>query len=73
MYKVFFQQNLPRVLPLMKEVLLFFLEKRTGDMVLMEEETVIRVYGFVHLAYVLPAFLTPIIFSLELIRKKLIF
>ena len=56
----------------MKEMLQFSLEKRIGDWFLMEEGTVIRVYGFVHPPYVLPSFLTHIIFSLELIRKKLI-
>ena len=47
-------------------------EKRIGDCFLMEEGIVIRVYGFVHQPYILPAFLTPNIFSLEFIRKNLI-
>ena len=38
----------------------------------MEEGTVVRVYVVVHPPYVLPTFLTPRIFSLELIRKKVI-
>ena len=38
----------------------------------MEEGTIIRVYGFVHQPYILPSFLNPRIFSLELIRHKLI-
>ena len=55
----------------MKEVLQFSFEKRIGDWFLMEEGTVIRVYGFFHPPYVLPTFLTPRIFALELIRQKL--
>ena len=47
-YKVFFQQKLPRVLPLMKEMLQFSLEKRIGDWFLLEEGELIKVYGFVH-------------------------
>ena len=38
----------------------------------MEEGIVVRVYGFVHQSYVLPTFLTPRIFALELIKKELI-
>ena len=38
----------------------------------MEEGIAIRIYGFVHPPYVLPSFLTPRIFFLEFIRKKLI-
>ena len=38
----------------------------------MEEHTIIRVYGFSHEPYILPTFLTPRIFSLELVRQKLI-
>ena len=56
----------------MKEMLQFSLEKRIGDWFSMEEGTVIRVYGFVHPPYVLPAFLIPRIFALELIGKNLI-
>ena len=39
---------------------------------MLEEVTVIRVYVFTHEPYILPAFLTPMIFALELIRQKLI-
>ena len=52
-YKLFFKQKLPRVMPLMKEMLQFYLEKRIGHWFLMEEGTAIRVYGFVHPPYVL--------------------
>ena len=56
----------------MKQMLQFSLERRIGDWFLMEEGTIIRVYGFVHQPYILLAFSTTRIFSLELIRKKFI-
>ena len=45
--------------------------KRIGDWFLSEFGTTIRLYGFVHSPYILPAFLTPRIFYLELIQQKL--
>ena len=71
-YNVFFQNKLPRVFPIMKESLQFSLDKRTGDWFLLEEHTIIRAYGFTQEPYILPEFLTPRIFTLELIRHKLI-
>ena len=56
----------------MKEFLQFSPDKRIGDWFLLEEHTIIRVYGFTHEPYILPAFLTPRIFALELIRHNLI-
>ena len=56
----------------MKEMLQFLPERIIGDCFLMEEGIVIRVSGLFHQPYILPAFLTPMIFSLEMIRKKLI-
>ena len=38
----------------------------------MEEGTAIRICGFFRPPYFLPSFLTPIIFSLDLIRQKLV-
>ena len=67
-HNVFFQQKLLKVLPLMKEMLQFSREKRIGDWFLLEEGIVIRLYGFVYQPYILPGFLTPRVFSLELIR-----
>ena len=61
-YKVFFQAKLPRVLPIMKEYLQIAQEKKIGDFLLLEEHTIIRLHGFTHEFYILPAFLTPIIF-----------
>ena len=63
-YKVFYQHKLPRVLPVMKYFLHFSPEKRIGDWFLLEEGTVVRVYGFTHEPYILPAFVTPKIFAL---------
>ena len=71
-YNAFFQKRLPRVLPQMKEMLQFSPEKRTGDWFLLEQGTVIILYGFLYHPYILPAFLTVGVFSLELIRQKLV-
>ena len=71
-YKVFSQHKLPRVFPVMKEFLQFSPEKRNGDWFLLEEGIVIRVYVFTHEPYILHAFLTPMIFALELIKQNLI-
>ena len=70
-YKVFFQNRLPRVFPIMKKSFQFTPDKRIGDWFLLEEHTIIRVYGFSHEPYILLAFLTPRIFALELIIQKL--
>ena len=56
----------------MQEALHFFLDKRIGDWFLLEEHTIIMVYGFTHEPYILAAFLTPRVFDLEMIRQKLI-
>ena len=66
-YDLFFQERLPRVLLEMSEMLQLSNSKNIGDWFLTEFGTTIRLYGFVHPPYVLPAFLTPRIFSLELI------
>ena len=64
-YNLFFQEILPRVFPEMKELLHLSPRKMVGDWFLVEAETIIRLYGFVYQPYVLPAFLTARIFSLE--------
>ena len=56
----------------MKSFLQFSPKKRIRDCLLLEEGIVITVYGFTHEPYILPAFLTPYIFALELIRQKII-
>ena len=45
--------------------------KKIGDWFLSDFGTTIRLYGFIHLPCILPAFLTPRIFFLELIQQKL--
>ena len=55
----------------MKEMLQLSPSKMIGYCFLIEFETVIRLYGFVHQPYVLPTFLTIRIFSLEFLRHKL--
>ena len=67
-----FQNKFPRFLPEMEEMLQFDPDRRLVDWFLLKEHTIIRVYGFVHESYILPAFLTPDIFTLEFIRQKLI-
>ena len=53
-------------------MLQFIPDRRIGDWFLLKEHTIIRIYGFVHEPYILPAFLTPRIFALEFIRQKLV-
>jgi hypothetical protein len=43
-----------------------------GDWVLFMHSTIIWVYGFHESPYLFPIFLTPIIFSLEFIRKRIV-
>ena len=71
-YKVFFQHKLPRVFPIMKEFLQFSPDKSISDSFLLQENIIIKVYGFTHEPYILTTFLTPIIFAVEFIRQKLI-
>ena len=47
------------------------MEDRIGDWFLFLKYIVIRVYGFEHQPYMLPSFLTPQIFSLEVLRQRL--
>ena len=56
----------------MRQTLQLSKSKKIGDWFLSDFGTTIRLYGFVHPPYILPAFLTPRVFSLELIRHKLI-
>ena len=71
-YDLFFQERLPRVLPKMRQILQLANSKRIGDWFLTKFKTTIRLYGFLHQPYILPAFLTTRVFSLELIWKRLI-
>ena len=47
-------------------------DREIGDWFLLEEHTIIRVYGFTHDLYIFLAFLTLRIFAMEFIRHKLI-
>ena len=71
-YNFFFQNKLPKEIQLMKEDLQFAPDRKMGDWFLLEEHTIIMVYGFTHEPYILAAFLTPRVFALELVRHKLI-
>ena len=71
-YNAIFQKKLPRVLEKMKNIFQFSPKKRISDWFLFEQGTMIMLYGFVHQPYLLPAILNPRIFSLELIRQRLI-
>ena len=55
----------------MRQMLQLSKVKKIGDWFLSKFGTTIRMYGFVHLPYILPAFLTPKVFFLELIWQKL--
>ena len=70
-YEVFFQERLPRVLPELRQMLQLSKCRRIGDWFLSYFGTTIILYGFVHSPHILPAFLTPRIFYLELIQQKL--
>ena len=69
-YEVLFQERLSSILPEIKSMLQSSPERRVEDWFLSEDNTLIRVYGFTHQPYVLPAFLILRVFSLELIRKR---
>ena len=71
-YSAFFQKRLPRVLPQMREILKFSPKRRIRDRFLSKHDIVIRLYGFVNQPFILLAFLTPRVFSLEMIRQRII-
>jgi hypothetical protein len=71
-YSLIFNTNLPRVLDDMRSYLQPNPENRVGDWVLFMHSTVIWVYGCHESPYLLPIFLTPRVFSLEFIRKRII-
>ena len=56
----------------MQESLQLALDNRIGDRFLLEEHTIIRVYGFTHQPYIFLALLTLRVFALELVRQELI-
>jgi hypothetical protein len=71
-YSLIFGSDLPRVLKEMKSFLQPNPERRVGDWMLFIQSTVIWVYGYQEGPYLLPVFLTPIIFALEFIRQRII-
>lgn len=70
-YKFIFNTKLPNVSKEMKSKLQLSPKTRTGDWFLYKHHTVIRAYGFYEAPYLMPSFLTPRLFALEFIRKKL--
>ena len=70
-YKILFDEKLPRVLDEMKSNLHPLMESYTGDWFLYKEFTVVRGYVYTRPPYKLPAFLTPRIFALEFIKQRL--
>jgi hypothetical protein len=71
-YSLIFGSDLPRVLEEMKSFLQPNLESRVRDWMMFIQFTVIWVYGYQEGPSLLLVFLTPIIFSLEFIRKRII-
>ena len=71
-YRMLFDQELPRVLDEMKCLMQSSPEGRVGDWFLYRDYTVLRVYGFTGQPYRLPSFLTPRIFALEFMRQRLL-
>ena len=70
-YKVLFDEKVPRVLDEMKSTLQPSTESCSGDWFLYKELIVVRVYRYTGPPYKLPTFMTPRIFALEFIRQRL--
>jgi hypothetical protein len=71
-YNLIFNTNLPRVLDDMRSYLQPNPENIVGGWVFFMHSTVIWVYGCHESPYILPIFLTPRVFSLDFIRKRII-
>ena len=71
MYKLLYDEVLPRVLEEMKVMMQSSPEDRVGDWFLYKDFTVLRVYGFTREPYRLPIFLTPRTFALKFMRQIL--
>ena len=72
MYKMLFDEDLPRVLDEMRCLMQSSPEDQVGDWFLYRGYTVLRVYGFTGQPHRLPSFLTPRIFALEFMRQRLL-
>ena len=70
-YRMLFDEDLPRVLDEMRCLMQSSPEEQVGDWFLYRDYTVLRVYGFTGQPYRLPSFLTPRIFALEFMRQRL--
>lgn len=70
-YGLIHEEKFPRVTEEMRKGLQLKKGKATGDWFLYQGSTLIGVYDFQGFSYVLPAFLTPIIFYLEFARQIL--
>ena len=67
-YKMLFDEVLPRVLEEMKSMMQSSPEDRIGDWLLYKDFTVLRIYGFTGEPYRIFVFLTPKVFALEYMR-----
>jgi len=72
-FELIHEEKLPRVIEELRSLLQLTKSKAMGDWFFYEEETIIRVYGFLHQPYILPAFLTPRILCLEYAKQKIIY
>jgi hypothetical protein len=70
-YQIIHNQVPPRIFPECKKLLQLSPDKRVGDWYIFEHYTEIRVYGCQLSPFRLPVFMTPRIFSLEYVRKRL--
>jgi hypothetical protein len=71
-YSLIFSMGLPRVLEEMKISLQPNTENKVGYWMLFMHSTIIWVYGYQEGPYLLPIFLTPILFYLDFIRQRII-
>ena len=69
-YKMMFDEVLPRVLEDMKSMMQSSPKDRIGDWFLYKDFTILRIYGFTGKPYRFPAFLIPRIFALEYMRQR---
>ena len=69
-YKMLFDEVLPRVLEEMKSMMQSSPEDGVEDWFLYKDFTILRIYGFTRELYRLPAFLTPRFFALEYMRQR---
>ena len=61
----------PKVKRISEEMKQALQKEPVGDWFLRKEYSMMRIYGFTASPYILPVFLTPTIFSLELIRQRI--